>query len=139
MNLRRRINPPLPDTSFGNCVGLYVLKGDNADSTDLPSLATKMRDAKEEYMQGYPTKLRGPEGLSLIRGTAQQRAELVKAGFTMYWLTSWCRFGFNEADFGWGKPIWTSIYHFTGKNNVVLLDAIDGEGIEVWLTQLELA
>ncbi|KAL6198913.1 hypothetical protein ACLB2K_028701 [Fragaria x ananassa] len=51
-----------------------------------------------------------------------------------YSCTSWCRFLFYEADFGWGKPNWVSIASVSIENIIVMLDKRDGNGIEVWLT-----
>ncbi|KAL8107520.1 hypothetical protein AgCh_024073 [Apium graveolens] len=47
--------------------------------------------------------------------------------------TSWSKFPFYEADFGWGKPVWFSIHNIPMKNNVVLIDDKSGEGIKAWL------
>ena len=33
----------------------------------------------------------------------------------VFLFTSWCRFPFYEADFGWGKPVWISRTHPTNK------------------------
>uniref|UniRef100_A0A7N0UFG2 Uncharacterized protein n=1 Tax=Kalanchoe fedtschenkoi TaxID=63787 RepID=A0A7N0UFG2_KALFE len=52
-------------------------------------------------------------------------------------ITSWCKFGLYEADFGWGKPRWIGYCTLELPmyiNLVVLLDARDGEGIEAWVT-----
>ncbi|XP_075101797.1 limonoid 21-O-acetyltransferse-like [Nicotiana tabacum] len=45
---------------------------------------------------------------------------------------SWCKLPFDEADFGWGKPIWIAnpMKFPCGFN---LLDTVDGKGIEVWM------
>ncbi|PHU29043.1 hypothetical protein BC332_01136 [Capsicum chinense] len=45
---------------------------------------------------------------------------------------SWCKLGFYEGDFGWGKPIWIA----KPENRVCgfhLVDSADGNGIEVWI------
>ncbi|KAJ6408563.1 hypothetical protein OIU84_011816 [Salix udensis] len=47
--------------------------------------------------------------------------------------SSWCKFPFYEADFGWGKPIRLS--PALQLNRVVIfLDTADGEGIEAWIS-----
>ncbi|KAF9610458.1 hypothetical protein IFM89_022422 [Coptis chinensis] len=48
-------------------------------------------------------------------------------------LTSWCRFHFYIADFGWGDHIWVSPVN-PFKNVLVLMDTKNGEGIEAWVT-----
>ena len=51
--------------------------------------------------------------------------------------SSWCNFGFYEADFGWGKPIWVSSIGSSGSmfmNLVILPDTRFGDRIEAWVT-----
>ncbi|KAK4279665.1 hypothetical protein QN277_011406 [Acacia crassicarpa] len=52
--------------------------------------------------------------------------------------TSWCNLGFNELDFGWGKPLWVSFggaTQETDPNTVVLIDT--SQGIEAWIPMPE--
>ncbi|KAJ0031561.1 hypothetical protein Pint_14633 [Pistacia integerrima] len=51
-----------------------------------------------------------------------------------YMCSSLCRFGFYEADFGWGKPAWATVPNWMVLNLVVLMDTKDGEGVEVFVT-----
>lgn len=51
-----------------------------------------------------------------------------------YNCTSWCRFSFYEANFGWGKPSWVSTPSAQVKNVIILLDTKDGDGIEAFLS-----
>ncbi|KAK4854349.1 hypothetical protein QYF36_022638 [Acer negundo] len=51
--------------------------------------------------------------------------------------TSWCKLGFYEMDFGWGKPIWVSSIGSSGSlvlNLVILVETRSGDGIESWMT-----
>ncbi|KAG6416027.1 hypothetical protein SASPL_123448 [Salvia splendens] len=34
---------------------------------------------------------------------------LPRVGSSAVWFSDWSKFGFGEADFGWGKPIWVGI------------------------------
>ncbi|KAH0767058.1 hypothetical protein KY285_002929 [Solanum tuberosum] len=54
----------------------------------------------------------------------------------IYPSTSWCRFPWYEADFGWGKPMWVSS---VGKTFEVisLFDTKAGDGIEAWVSLKE--
>ncbi|CAK7345068.1 unnamed protein product [Dovyalis caffra] len=50
----------------------------------------------------------------------------------VFGFSSWCKFPFYEADFGWGKPIWSS--PALKLNRVaIFLDTKDGKGIEAWI------
>jgi len=48
-------------------------------------------------------------------------------------LSSWCRMGLYGSDFGWGEPVWIGCGIRDMKDVCILIDAKDGEGIEVWL------
>lgn len=45
-------------------------------------------------------------------------------------LTSWCNFGFYEADFGFGKPSWVTCGSIPVKNTAYLMDDAEGKGVE---------
>ncbi|XVF35844.1 hypothetical protein REPUB_Repub19eG0006100 [Reevesia pubescens] len=52
-------------------------------------------------------------------------------------LTSMCKVGIYEADFGWGKPMWVSPGGINGlvfQNLAFLIDTRKGDGIEAWVT-----
>lgn len=49
-----------------------------------------------------------------------------------YIASSWCRF-FNNADFGWGKPVWKSTGKYEAQNMLVLMDDQEGDGVEAWV------
>ncbi|CAN4111940.1 unnamed protein product [Withania somnifera] len=54
----------------------------------------------------------------------------------IYPCTSWCRFPWYEADFGWGKPFWVrSVSKPFGV--IILNDTKDGDGIEAWVSLKE--
>ncbi|XP_059311263.1 acetyl-CoA-benzylalcohol acetyltransferase-like [Lycium ferocissimum] len=54
----------------------------------------------------------------------------------IYLSTSWCRFPWYEADFGWGKPFWvSSVSHAV--EVICLIDTKDGDGIEAWVSLTE--
>ncbi|KAK4367225.1 hypothetical protein RND71_015105 [Anisodus tanguticus] len=54
----------------------------------------------------------------------------------IYLCTSWCRFPWYEADFGWGTPFWvSSVSH--GVEAICLIDTKDGDGIEAWVSLTE--
>ncbi|CAN4110551.1 unnamed protein product [Withania somnifera] len=54
----------------------------------------------------------------------------------IYASTSWCRFPWYEADFGWGKPIWVSSVGRTFEV-ICLFDTKNSEGIEAWVSLKE--
>ncbi|KAG8369359.1 hypothetical protein BUALT_Bualt14G0003100 [Buddleja alternifolia] len=50
------------------------------------------------------------------------------------WFSDWSKFGFyEEADFGWGKPVWTGIGTMPAEKLTVLMGNKEGDGIEAWV------
>ncbi|KAK8333425.1 hypothetical protein V6Z12_A10G201600 [Gossypium hirsutum] len=111
VNLRARIDPPLPGSSFGN---LYSL------ALTIPSMDNNI----------YVKKLQdGYDHMKYFREiTSYARGEILTFSFT-----SLCRFPMYEADFGWGKPIWASSVDRQIKNITTFMDTINGDGIEAWI------
>nr|XP_043625406.1 vinorine synthase-like [Erigeron canadensis] len=59
-----------------------------------------------------------------------------------YSVSSICRSGVYEADFGWGKPVWTCYANFCNDvplytNSILLMDTSTSDGIEAWVTLSE--
>ncbi|KAK4739786.1 hypothetical protein R3W88_003483 [Solanum pinnatisectum] len=48
-----------------------------------------------------------------------------------YGTTSWCKFPWYEADFGWGKPFLVSPVSFGAFEGAYLMDTKDGDGIQI--------
>ncbi|CAL8150447.1 unnamed protein product [Prunus armeniaca] len=112
----RKILPQAPaENLLGNLVGYSVAKTEEREvEHDVKSLVSKLRKGLEELK------------LSKLVG---------KVDIDTYCSTSWCRFPFYEADFGWGKPSWMSNPSTVEiKNMISLVDVSDGIGIEVRLT-----
>ncbi|KAL6283242.1 hypothetical protein ACE6H2_014171 [Prunus campanulata] len=146
MDLRRRFEPPLPQTLGGNAVAnIFViatpslLKGqeESDDETiDLKDLVAKLRKGLEQQNATYPTKLPFDSNEAWKR---DQEYEKLRGNVDMYHLCSgsWCRFSFYEADFGWGKPAWVSIPSTGIKDLVIFIDKRDGKGIEALVSMSE--
>ncbi|KAF8018547.1 hypothetical protein BT93_H3431 [Corymbia citriodora subsp. variegata] len=139
MNIRKRTEPQLAPSSVGCLISYFTAKVDENDEHHekdlLPLLVAKMRDGMQDFLENYSKKLGGLESFSTMCELNKTAGELMRTyGPSFYAVTSWCRFGLYEVDFGWGKPEWTSICKSDYKNVVVLTDTRDGEGVEAWLT-----
>ncbi|KAG5587289.1 hypothetical protein H5410_047723 [Solanum commersonii] len=55
----------------------------------------------------------------------------------IYPSTSWCRFSWYEADFGWRKPFWVSLVECNAFEGISLMDTKDGDRIEAWVSLKE--
>ncbi|XP_021851553.1 stemmadenine O-acetyltransferase-like [Spinacia oleracea] len=137
VDMRPFTNPPLPRGSIGNLINTAVARAQN--STKLPQLVqeihgvvSKMKDEINKYHDDdKPAEAVRESWDNLINTLSEYKDRAYK-------VVSWCKLGFNDLDFGFGKPQWMvptdgimSPFH---KNLIILTDFkdSDGEGIEAW-------
>ncbi|KAI8008369.1 Vinorine synthase [Camellia lanceoleosa] len=131
VNMRSRLVPPMPKYSFGNIVGMLWAMLDNDDhdyesqATNLANLVCQLRKGSQE--SNDDTKIKEIASLRQVKGDDME----------MYAHSSWCRFPMYETDFGWGKPTWVSPTDEDGPVGIALVDARDGEGVEIWVNLFE--
>ncbi|KAK9063988.1 hypothetical protein SSX86_017860 [Deinandra increscens subsp. villosa] len=146
VNIRSKCSPRLPEHSVGNTImGTYAKFNPgrhNSKDLEVASMAGQLKDAIEDV---------NAESVDKLRSEARNDGEFVKSlrnsmetfsdYKTEYYMTSsLCNLGTKEADFGWGKPVWScsgtqlndDIPIFT--NRMMLMDSCSGDGIEVWVT-----
>ncbi|KAI3880189.1 hypothetical protein MKX03_024781 [Papaver bracteatum] len=136
MNFRKKMEPPLPDVSFGNLcavVSTAVSPGATAASTNDEVLEDQLAELVAQW-RGEKYKVKGDKGcmekifLSFVGGD------------NALWMASWSKFGFYDADFGWGKPVWVTtdlLVVEPNQNLICMIDTKCGEGIEVSAKFLE--
>lgn len=131
VNLRPRVDPPLPDYFFGNVSRIAVAVPCRDVEKEGYDVLNPMRDAIKKVDGEYVRKLReGDEHLDFLRDRSERfsSGEVVPFGFT-----SLCRFPLYEADFGWGKPIWVGSGCLTYNNLIVFIDTSSDDGREAWV------
>ncbi|KAK4780754.1 hypothetical protein SAY87_016860 [Trapa incisa] len=136
VNLRRLLVPRLPENSVGNFLGSFHALNSDPEA-ELQQLVGKLRASSTDYVETYPRRLQeGRESAVIAVFEAGEKFArlMMDDGLDFYNCSSWCGFGFYEADFGWGRPAWVALESTDFKNSVVLLDAGDSKGVEVWLT-----
>ncbi|XWS20856.1 hypothetical protein CRYUN_Cryun30bG0004800 [Craigia yunnanensis] len=137
VNLRRRMAQNM-ENSTGNLLWIASAKTKIENKSDLPDLVGQVREAISRVDSDLITKLGNDEGKSLISETLREIDDLVsKDGLDHFGFSSWCKFGFYEADFGWGKPVWVSSFGMENSvymNLIILVDTQFGDGIEAWVT-----
>ncbi|KAK7389916.1 hypothetical protein VNO78_25213 [Psophocarpus tetragonolobus] len=141
MNLRRRMDETLcPQHAMGNLLWLVAAENMSDHEMELEELVGKLRSAISKVDDKFVEELRGDKGRSIMQeslraiGEMGSKSEVDYCGFS-----SWCNFGFYEADFGWGKPTWVSGVGSIDSvsvfmNLIILVDTRLGDGIEAWVT-----
>ncbi|XP_019187129.1 PREDICTED: vinorine synthase-like [Ipomoea nil] len=137
VNLRKRAAPPFSEHAMGNLI--WVAAAQTATRTgggDLPGLVNQIRNSISKIDGDYVKSMRsGEQGRNLMRKTMKDIEDFA-GGYLGF--TSWCKIGFYEVDFGFGKPVWVSPTSSTGSavfmNLVVLMETKNGDGIEAWIT-----
>jgi len=134
INIRKRLVPPSPENCFGNLVWSFEAQTGDCSDIELHSLAGELRKGIEGFTENYATKFQGDEAFSVVSKAYKEIDKLYTTEVMKFFcFSSWCRFPFYEADFGWGKPTWVSIGNMESKNVIVLMDTRDGSGIEAWV------
>ncbi|XVE74861.1 hypothetical protein DITRI_Ditri12bG0052300 [Diplodiscus trichospermus] len=133
VNLRTRLEPPLPDHSFGNLYRVAItVPSRNSGEDCCDNLVNQIRESIRKLDAKYVRQLQdGQSHFEFIKERAESfiRGEMVSFSFT-----SLCKFPRYKADFGWGKPSWVGSASLTFKNLVVFIDTLSGDGIEAWIS-----
>lgn len=137
MNLREKANPPIPVQSFGNLFGLATvnLEAGEAKDKEYGDYAVMLSDSVKEALEDYKNMLLHHEDghSKVIDPFLEANAKLTDSEVSWFMHTSWSRFPYYDADFGWGTPIWASAASLPIKNVCILLDTKDRKGIEAWV------
>ncbi|KAM7467875.1 hypothetical protein LguiB_015437 [Lonicera macranthoides] len=140
VNLRRRMELPLPNQTLGNLVWMVVAMFAPSDSDpELHELVESVHDTFANLSSEVIKELQGEGGREIV---INQSKELLTVNeiekIEVFRFTSWCNMGVYESDFGWGKPVWVGIIgdHVgpKSKRGVLLMDSRPGDGVEVWIT-----
>ena len=131
VDLRKRMDPPLPQHCIGNIVHLAEANWENK-AVDCNGLAGKIHESISMINSDYVRQVYADGTFfSLMRQRMAEMAEDPNSFRGVIGFSSWCKFRFYEVDFGWGKPIWVGTSLRLEPNWVMLLDTRDGEGMEV--------
>ena len=136
INMRRRVEPPLPENTMGNVASLFAVSTMEGESDiDLHGLVGQMKESMANFCNTYAKKFRGEEWLSTIKENLKESRKLFIGGNqVVYTSSSWCNFPLYEADFGWGKPIWVTVARCAINGAILLMDTRSGNGVEVFVT-----
>ncbi|KAL2329863.1 hypothetical protein Fmac_017444 [Flemingia macrophylla] len=128
VDCRARMEPPVPDNYFGNCVwGLMV----NAEPSDF---------VKEEGVVAIAKSIHGKikeiseEGVFCDSNLSSKYEAWIKGGVEIFGIAGSNRFGVYGTDFGWGKPAKVEIPSVDRGLTIGLAESKDEKGgVEVGL------
>nr|WPF47618.1 BAHD acyltransferase [Hyoscyamus niger] len=105
-DLREMISPKLPPKSVGNVLSHFSTHISDEAEMNLPTILSLMRKEKQLFRNKDNIKENAwaLEILELAKGLSPQKKE-----FDEYTCSSVCKFPFYDVDFGWGKPMATTI------------------------------
>ncbi|XP_050214605.1 stemmadenine O-acetyltransferase-like [Mercurialis annua] len=141
VNLRTRLEPSLSENSLGNFLWLADAEftGESTSEPEFNELLRKVREAISRIDHKFVEQIKGDEGVNCLMaesikqiGEKCSKDEVDCVGFS-----SWCKLGYYDADFGWGKPVWVSSIGLSGSivlNLVILVDTRSGDGVEAWVS-----
>ncbi|KAL4579058.1 hypothetical protein LXL04_015193 [Taraxacum kok-saghyz] len=141
VNLRSKLADSLSKHFIGNLVWLSnaVWVASDDDQTPFHALVKKVRESISKIDAEFVEKSQGDEGYVEMQKSLQVMGEEIGSlgSIDTYGFTSWCKMGFYEIDFGWGKPSWVTGLVGDGMpvfmNLVTLMDTKSGDGIEAWV------
>lgn len=125
VNLRSRMNPPFPQSAMGNIATMaYAVAEEDKDFSDLVGpLKTSLAKIDDEHVKELQ------KGVTYLDYEAEPQE--------LFSFSSWCRLGFYDLDFGWGKPVSVCTTTVPMKNLVYLMDTRNEDGIEAWISMAE--
>ncbi|KAI5670470.1 hypothetical protein M9H77_10834 [Catharanthus roseus] len=140
VNLRQRVDPPLPENTFGNVIWLAFAfyESDPSDPEIKPGdVVERVREAFAGLNKESLSELETEEALTSL-------SEVLKSVYTnenikIYRFTSTLNMGFYEVDFGWGKPIWFGhmgdMVDYRSKQQIIFAETGENGngGVELWV------
>ncbi|EYU23754.1 hypothetical protein ABFS82_08G091800 [Erythranthe guttata] len=143
VNMRGRTFPPLPKHSCQNwvilsptrCMIPNTVVGNN-NNNNIQELVDILGDGLEKTVYDC-AEIFSPTGRDvksiIMEPLVNVRGKSMGGEVNVFAFSDWSKFGFYEADFGWGKPVGAGIGAFSRPNIIVLMDSKENGGLEAWV------
>ncbi|GKA63613.1 pelargonidin 3-O-(6-caffeoylglucoside) 5-O-(6-O-malonylglucoside) 4'''-malonyltransferase-like protein [Tanacetum coccineum] len=117
--------------SCGNFCSVYATSSGSAETTEelVHCVSDSTKKIKSNYKKVYHNT---KEGQAMVLNSYLNIAD-VPESTNVIRLTSWCKFPFYEADFGFGRPISMAPGIIPFKNVGCLIDDPQGNGVEAYV------
>nr|AMZ03406.1 acyltransferase ACT1-7 [Plectranthus barbatus] len=136
INMRERTKAPLQKHACGNLAVLSCTRRVEAEEMmELQNLVNLIGESTEKDIAHYSELLSHNQfGRDIIVNVMKSLMQFLDPDIYSVCFTDWSKFRFYEADFGFGKPVWTAV----GPQRPIITTAIlmnnrEGDGIEAWL------
>ncbi|KAL7145481.1 hypothetical protein ABFS83_07G087300 [Erythranthe nasuta] len=150
VNMRARTIPPLQKHSCGNLILLSptpcfispaeTTNNNNNNNSDVvigieQQLVDILGDALDKTIADCAEMFSPGRWRGVMMGPLEDMYGKLMSGEVSYSImfSDWSKFGFYEADFGWGKPVGAGIGTVPVENIVILMDNKEGDGIDAWV------
>ncbi|KAL5766442.1 hypothetical protein ACOSP7_017059 [Xanthoceras sorbifolium] len=141
VNIRKIIDPPLADDSFGNIVGdpISTVSSENDIKVEEGNydhgLVNKLTRAISKINKDCVKKVQDGklDGLVVWEGVDENT---FKGEMVNFVCTSYCGFPIYEADFGWGRPAWVSSGDIACNNTTIFMEILIFEFVIMMFTLL---
>ncbi|XP_027338077.1 BAHD acyltransferase BIA1-like [Abrus precatorius] len=135
VNLRPRMEPPVPDTAVGNFIWAFAVTVEKGSDMELHVMVSRMRDNMNEFMKTKAEKFKEEGAFGVVMESMKERGEVLRERecVMVFKCSSWCNFPLLKVNFGWGEAVWMSSVNKYVSNTIALMDTKDG-GIEAFVT-----
>ncbi|KAJ0800940.1 putative transferase [Helianthus annuus] len=137
VGLRDKVLRELPTNSCGNFLTLAPsrLRPGEGENITFPDFFKILRDSVSKTVKDCTKTLTHEEGYEVVIDPylESNRNMFTNNVVSFYFFTSWCKFSYYQADFGYGKPVWASTGKLPTQNLVIMMDDHDGDGVEAWV------
>ncbi|KAL3729949.1 hypothetical protein ACJRO7_027017 [Eucalyptus globulus] len=134
MNLRGKVNLPIPTDAFGNFYTMVVARHMmDPDNLNLEAFARVIHGTLATAKARYAAVADGESCVDMVSDSTRESKEWAQSdGENVVAISSWCGFPFYDIDFGWGKPDLVSNTCIPVRM-VFLIDSKSEGGIDAWI------